>query len=201
MRQRILLPILSFLLAAIPSCVTAQSIENATIEREEYAVYSAVIPSYAYEETGTFVIENPTTRLAYEVKLERLQFFLFPNAPRVALSQETLDDFTARNKTNRWLTPKLEMNREYRLVDVREIIRLAGDMGQHLEKWTDFFKEYPSTHGFVSLSRVGFNRQMDQALVHIGWRCPGLCGHWSLLVLTKQDGVWNIISEANRVVS
>lgn len=200
MHAKLLLPAL-VVLVSIASSSSAQSVENAIIEREEYAVYSVIIPSYVYAETGTFIIANPTTRPAHEVKLEHLQFLRFPDAPAIKLSQETLDDFLGRNKTNRWLTPKLEMNREYRLVDLREIVRLAGDMGQQLEEWKGFFKEYSSAHGFVSVSRVGFNRQMDQAFVHIGWRCPGLCGQWSFLLLAKKDGTWMLVSEAGRVVS
>jgi hypothetical protein len=190
----------AFILFAAPLWAPAQPAESAAREREEYAVYSAIIVQYAYEETGTFVIANPTTNLTYEPKVKSLQFF--PPAPVV--SQETFDDFIQRNRTNRWLTAKIEIDRKYALVDYREIRRLADwdhPNTAPVEEWKDFFKAYPATHGFVSLSRVGFNQQMDQALVHIGWRCPSLCGHWSLLLLTKKDGVWNMAGEANRVVS
>jgi hypothetical protein len=201
MTKRLLVAIFFLLIA--PACVPAQPAESAAREREEYAVYSAIIVQYANEETGTFVIANPTTNLTYDPKLKSLQFF--PPAP--VLSQDTFDDFIQRNRTNRWLTPKLEIDRKYALVDYREIRRLAGwdhpntTPGQMMEEWKDFFKTYPATHGFVSLSRVGFNQQMDQALVHIGWRCPSLCGHWSLIMLTKKDGLWKMVGEANRTVS
>lgn len=177
----------------------AQSIENATIEQEEYAVYSATIPGYAYEETGTIVIANPTSNSAEPIKLKDLQFFVFAPAP--VLSQKTLDDFFQRNKSNRWLTPKLEMNRKYVLADFREIKKLASDFSAKDQEWKAFFKEYPASHGFVNLSRAGFNRQMDQALVYVGWNCPGLCGHWSFILLSKKDGAWKVVAEANRMVS
>ncbi len=202
MTKRLLVAIFFLLIAS--ACVLAQPAESAAREREEYAVYSAIIVQYAYEETGTFVIANPTTNLTYELKLKSLEFF--PPAP--VLSQDTFEDFIQRNRTNRWLTTKLEIDRKYVLVDYQEIRRLAGlgppyntAPGQMMEEWKDFFKAYPATHGFVSLSRVGFNQQMDQALVHIGWRCPSLCGHWSFILLTKNDGIWKMLSEANRIVS
>jgi hypothetical protein len=195
-----LLAILSIIaLAALPFA-SAQSIENATIEREEYAVYSAMIVDYAYEETGTFVIANPTSNWTYETKLKDLRFF-FPTSPQAALSQETLEDFLQRNKSHRWLTPKLEISRKYFLVDRREIEKLINDFRTFQEDWNPLFNEYPSSHGFVTLSRVGFNQQMDQALVHAGWVCPGLCGHWSLILLVKKDGIWRVAGEANRMVS
>jgi hypothetical protein len=203
MRPGLLRPFLLLLLIA-PVCSRAQSLENSTIEREEYAVYSAIIVEYAFYETGTFVIANPTTNLTHEPTMASLQF----RVPSTVLLQETFKDFIQRNRTNRWLMPKLEMDRKYVLVDYREILKLANDMehpntaaGQMMEEWKPFFKEYPSAHGFVSLSRVGFNHQLDQALVNIGWRCPSLCGHWSYLLLTKKDGVWKVVNEANRIVS
>jgi hypothetical protein len=198
-----LLATLSFIVLAAFPFASAQSIENATIEREEYAVYSAMIVDYVYEENGTFVILNPTSNWPDETKLKDLQFF-FPEAPPVALLQETLDDFVQRNKSNRWLTPKLAINRKYILVDRREIDMLINDrdlIGPPDYGWSPFLKKYSSSRGYVTLSRVGFNRQMDQALVHAGWRCPSLCGHWSFLLLVKQNGVWKVVGEANRIVS
>src|SRR5262245_31993874 len=179
----------------------AQSIENAAIEGEEYAVYSAVIPDYAQEETGVLVIANPTSSSHEGTKLKDLQFLPFPSAPVTALSQETLDDFVQRNKSNRWLAPKFEMSRKYTLVDFREIKRLANDFSAMDQEWKALFQQYPASHGFVTLSRVGFNQRMDQALAWVGWNCPGLCGHWSYLLLVKRDGAWKLAGEANRIVS
>lgn len=206
MTKRLLIAVFSLFIA--PIWVLAQSAESVAREREEYSVYSAIIVQYAYEETGTFVIANPTTNLSYEPKLKSLEFRPFDFRPPIpVLSPDTLDDFIQRNRTNRWLTTKLEIDRKYVLVDYQEIRRLADwdhpntAPGQMMEEWKDFFKAYPATHGFVSLSRVGFNQQMDQALVHIGWRCPSLCGHWSFILLTKKDGIWKMGGEANRIVS
>ena len=204
-----LLAILSFIpLVALP-VASPQSIENATIEREEYAVYSAMIADYAYEEKGTMVIANPTFTRSETINLKDLQFFsiglkvvqIASASPTPPLLQATLDDFLRRNHTNRWLNPRFEMNSKYVLVDFRDIKKLVSDFSPMDQEWKAFFKEYPESHGFVTLSRVGFNRQMDQALVHAGWSCPGLCGHWSFLMLAKKDGAWKVVGEANRVVS
>ena len=191
-----------FFLLATSLGVSAQRPESAAREREEYAVYSAIVP-YTPVEAGIIIIANPTRNLDYEPKLKDFQFY--PPAPE--LSPDTLDDFVIRNRTNRWLVPKLEIKRKYEIVDYREILRLT-DMdhpnarpGEPMEEWKNFFREYPSSRAFVSLSRVGFNEQMDQALVHFGWRCPSLCGQWAYILLTKHDGVWKVVSEANRVVS
>jgi hypothetical protein len=197
----------SLLVVASASAANAQSIENATIEREEYAIYSAMIEDYVYEERSAMVIANPTFAWSAPFKPKDLQFRstnlreLLPSATPPVVSQETVDDFLQRNKGNRWLTRKLEINRKYTLADFREIKKLVNWSDPTEQAWTPFRKEYPESYGFVSLSRVGFNRTMDEALVHIGWRCPSLCGHSSFLMLVKKDGIWQVVAEANRVIS
>jgi hypothetical protein len=186
-------------LSLAPVCLQAQPLESAARETEEYAVYSATIATYAYEESGIFLIANPTVNWTEPIRIKQLRFLRFESAPD--LSPETVDDFMQRNKTNRWLASKLEIERKYVLVDFREIKRLAGNFSPFDQDWKALFSEYPGAHGFVNLSRVGFNQQIDQAFVHIGWNCPGLCGHWSFLLLAKKDGLWKLVGEANRVIS
>ncbi|HYW72740.1 MAG TPA: hypothetical protein VE961_17075 [Pyrinomonadaceae bacterium] len=199
--NKLLFALLLFTIAS--NGATAQRPENDAREREEYAVYSAIVADHTPVDGGTIIIANPTSLNRKPPRMNDLEFS--PGTP--ALSAETYEDFVIRNHTNRWLTPNFQMKRKYEVVDYREIVRLT-DMGQRntaagglMEEWKDFFKVYPSSRVFVSLSRVGFNEQMDQALVHFGWRCPGLCGQWCYYLLAKKDGVWKVVGEANCVVS
>src|SRR5712691_6579178 len=107
---------------AVTACLcSAQSVENATLEREEYAVYSAMIPEvYADEESGFMMITNPTSLWPHQISKKDFQFFY----PAPVVSQETLDDFLSRNKTNRWLTRKFDLKVAYVLVDFEEIKKL-----------------------------------------------------------------------------
>lgn len=196
----VLLLLLLLLVGAFPHPTSSQSIENATIEQEEYAVYSAMLVDYVFMRPKTIVIANPTSTFARVTKLTDFRFIFLNQAREPVLSQETLDDFLQRNKSNRWLTPKFEISRKYALVDFREIKKLANDF-QMDNEWKAFSKAYPESYGFVTLSRVGFNRQMDQALVYAGWQCPGLCGHWSFQLLAKEDGLWKVVGDANRLIS
>ena len=189
-------------LLTIVSAVTAglcsgQSIENATVEHEEYAVYSAMIPEvYGDEESRFMVITNPTSLWPHQISKKDFQF-LYP-APVV--SQETLDDFLSRNKTNRWLTRKFDLKVDYVLVDFDEIKRLIS-FSNPLDDWKHFFKQYPAAHSFIHFSRVGLDQHMSQALVFAGWRCPGLCGQWEFILMEKSNHVWKVVNRANRIVS
>jgi hypothetical protein len=194
MTNRFVLALLILLTA--PLCLQAQPAESAEREREEYAVYSVMIPEiYHNLEGGIMLIANPTWRYAHEISRKEFQFFY----PAPIVSQETLDDFLQRNKTDRWLTRKFQLDFAYILANSIDIKRLIGD--SPLSDWKDFFKEYPASHGFFRGSRVGFNQSMDQALVYGGWSCPGLCGQWEFSLLIKRDGVWKVVNSANRVVS
>src|SRR5215467_15544511 len=95
-------PIITIVLVlAVPACVRSQLAETAAREREEYAVYSAIIPEiYHQEEGGILVIANPTGRYSEQIEKKDLRFMF----PTPVVLQETLDDFIQRNKTNRWLT-------------------------------------------------------------------------------------------------
>jgi hypothetical protein len=183
---------------AVTACLcSAHSVENATVEREEYAVYSAMIPDvYGDEESRFMVITNPTSRWSDQISKKDFQFFY----PAPVVSQETLDDFLSRNKTNRWLTRKFDLKVDYVLVDFEEIKRLIS-FSNPLDDWKKFFKQYPAAHSFINFSRVGFDQHMNQGLVYAGWRCPGLCGQWEFILLEKRDHVWKVVNRANRIVS
>ena len=56
--------------------------------------------------------------------------------------------------------------------------------------WRVFHFRHPLSDGYVTLSRVGFNRGRTEAVVHIGLVCGALCGHYVTWKFTKQDGVW-----------
>ena len=194
MIRSLLLPIL---IAFTASLCTAQSVENATIEREEYVVYSAMIPEvYAEDESRFMVITNPTSNWRHQIAKKDLQF----RYPAPVVSQETLDDFLTRNKTNRWLTRDFDLKVDYVLTDYEAIGKLIG-IPNPLDDWKNFFKQYPAAHGFIHFSRVGFDQQMHQALVRAGWRCPGLCGHWEFILLEKSNQGWKVVNQANREVS
>lgn len=193
MIKRFVLVLFGLLLASFYA--NAQPAESAVRQREEYAVYSAIIPeTYHDYEGGILVILNPTVRYPHEIARKDFQFFY----PAPVVSEETLEDFLQRNKTDRWLTRKFELDFAHIIADSTEIKRLTGNP---LSDWKDFYKQYPASHGFFHMSRVGFNQNMDQALVLEGWRCQGLCGQWEFILLAKRDNVWNIVNRANREVS
>jgi hypothetical protein len=58
--------------------------------------------------------------------------------------------------------------------------------------WEMFYSRHPDTPGITSVSRVGFNAAMDQALVYIGTESHWLAGAGYYVLMKKVDGVWGI---------
>jgi hypothetical protein len=58
--------------------------------------------------------------------------------------------------------------------------------------WDVFYADYPGAPGITTLSRVGFNDAMDQALVYVGTQSHWLAGAGYIVLLVKVEGVWVI---------
>jgi hypothetical protein len=61
--------------------------------------------------------------------------------------------------------------------------------------WGEFYKRYPDSGGFISVSRPGFNKEMDQALIFIEHRCGDLCGTGHYILLEKSGDTWKVIQQ------
>jgi hypothetical protein len=58
--------------------------------------------------------------------------------------------------------------------------------------WNEFYTGYPDSQGIMTISRVGFNREQDQALVYVGNQSDGKAGAGYCVLLTKENGVWTV---------
>lgn len=67
--------------------------------------------------------------------------------------------------------------------------------------WAAFYRDYPEAAGFFTLSKVGFNADMTQAIVYRAFSCGDTCGYGSYVLLVKAGGAWRIVGEARPWVS
>lgn len=77
--------------------------------------------------------------------------------------------------------------------ELKEIFGLGG--------WDEFYRRFPDSNGLVSISRVGFNSQMTQALACVGIQSHWLMGHGSYYLLEKECDEWKIKLSARAWVS
>lgn len=166
---------------------------------DEYAVYSTIIDQLHYENRiRVFVIRDhtaPCVRMDEWCTNKEVRNRL-PN-----LRPETLDDYLRRNKESAALSESLNLQRPAVMLSDQDLpelvvktklqVNLTPLPGSKIH-WGKFYDRYPLSPGLISLSRVGFDSQINQALVYeeIHGNNNGTWGRY--LVLTKGSGRWVI---------
>jgi hypothetical protein len=164
---------------------------------EEYAVYSTIIGKVNFEERlRVFVLRDHTEPCArtndwcaHKGVRSRL-----PN-----LRPETLDDYVIQNRESEPLGENFKLQRPAvmlsdhdfsgMLIRTNRKVNFSPLPGRTIQ-WNQFYDHYPLSSGVISLSRVGFDSQIQQALVYeeTAGSADGTWGRF--LVLTKESGKW-----------
>jgi hypothetical protein len=108
-----------------------------------------------------------------------------------ALEAVTLNSFREVNAHPANFHPLFRLPVKCELVDKREFDRIFEKGGW----WKDYYKKYPDSQGFLTLSRVGFNPDDDQALFYASNGCGGKCGTGSYVVMQRIGPNWRILKE------
>ena len=73
--------------------------------------------------------------------------------------------------------------------------------GDGYDWWYTFHKDNPASSGAITLSRVGYDEELSEALVYVEYYCGILCATGKYFSLEKKDGTWIIIHEYMRWIS
>jgi len=162
--------------------------------REEERVYKALIEA-TYPSELLVIMERTQTNVVdlasdetYQLVEESLQH----------LSADTLSNFKTHNDSSYPLKTSMILGRRYILFsekDKQELFQI------NQSGWDVFYNRYPEAPGIMTLSRVGFNEQMDQALVYLGIQSYWLAGSGNFFLLNKIDGSWVIDQQVMTWVS
>jgi hypothetical protein len=155
---------------------------HSQVDVDEYSVYSVVLSDDRYIDANTkqVVIKNHT---APGFTVEGLQNSM------PSLSRVTIDDYESKSKSISLLKAELGLKVKYKLItdeEVDNIFRRGGPA------WEVFHSKFPGSKGLIGLSRVGFNSDRTQALVHVGFGCDWNCGDSQLIFLRKDKNAWRI---------
>jgi len=118
---------------------------------------------------------------------ERMLSYLRENLER--LDEETLNDFLAKNREHHPIEP--DLNPGGRLVCV------GDEEFEHIfrDGWARFRREFPESDGTLRFSRVGFDRDVTQAMLYTGQQFDWNVGSGGFRLFSKLDGEW---TEAGR---
>jgi hypothetical protein len=164
---------------------------------EEQEIYRTVLHEmFVREGTKLLVIESQT---------EGCHFYEDADSARLSARNEdfhtsigemfptvensTFDDYRDRNRTIGSLFLS-DIGFDYVLLSPETYNRFFDSEAGH--GWADFYKKYPRANGLIFFSKIGFNKQRDQALVYAGSACGGLCGDGSYVLLRRRADKWAI---------
>jgi hypothetical protein len=156
------------------------------INVEEQAVYAFLLPKMYHNRGYVIMAATATSATGVDNTAQTLDYVL-QNMHGVASS--TLDSFRARNDTSYPIRADMELGGPYTLLSQAAKNKIFS---QNQSGWDIFYNRYPQAPGITTLSRVGFNTTLDQALVYIGTQSNWLAGSGYYLLLKKVDQAWSI---------
>jgi hypothetical protein len=61
----------------------------------------------------------------------------------------------------------------------------------------EFAQKYPNAISITTLSKIGFNKKLDQALIYMAYRCGDECGSANIYFLVRKGDIWKVEDSAN----
>lgn len=170
-----------------------------TLNQDEISIYSSLLLQRS--NGAELVIKNITVADNINInKPDSAEYYMSHLPP---LSKETLDDYSARNSNPVKFKSKFNLKSKVNFVG-KEINQIFTNDPKQVPKgysWEVFKEKYPTANGFITLSRVGFNKEKTQAFAYIGHYCEGLCGSGWYYFLLKRDDEWTVEKGFNAWVS
>ncbi len=187
MFKYILFIVLSLNLAACTASPTPVPTPAADqVDAEEQAVYAFLLPKM-YKNHGYVIMALTTTGPTGVDNTSQTLDYVLKNLHDVA--SETVASFRARNDTSQPLRKDMDLGSPYTLLTQAARNQIFS---QNQSGWDIFYNRYPQAPGITTLSRVGFNAALDQALVYIGTQSNWLAGAGYYVLLKKGSSGWNI---------
>ena len=112
---------------------------------------------------------------------------------KIPLDQDTIRDFHRKNSDSIPLEPRFTFATGQVLVSDHELGSILSE-----DSWAEFYKRYPTSAGYILLSRVGFNREHNEALLYIARLCGSSCGEGFCVKLHKVGAAWYLKQESGQ---
>lgn len=173
------------LFGCVPTSPEGMATPSRTVQDETYAVYSAMIEHTILRNVKRTEIEirRPFTQVVIGKSTVDGREYLEYEV--VGLSEATKQSFLENNAKLGKLENKFVLRVPYVLHENNRV--LGGTEA--------FYDLYPGAQGLMYLSPIGFNQNHTQALVYVESMLGFGTGSSGYLVLmTKQNGVWQVVS-------
>ena len=183
--------LLSFFLYAAactakPASTSIPTPSTGQIETEEQAVYAFLL-SNLYQHRAYVIMNTTSTSVTGVENTTQTLDYVIQNMHSV--DSATVVSFRSRNDAAYPISPDMNIGGPYTLLSQAGRQKIFGE---NQSGWEIFYERYPQAPGITTLSRVGFNNSLDQALVYFGTQSNWLIGSGYYILLKKLDGAWNI---------
>jgi hypothetical protein len=178
--------LLAILLTACtaPTPTPAPTPSAGQMDAEEQAVYSALLQKFYA--AAVYVIMDTTSTSPGGIGDTDSNLDHVLQDMRL-VDPATTDSFRLRNDTEHPIHASMDLGAPYVLLSQAEMNRIFAP---NQDGWQVFYEQYPDAPGITTLSRVGFNATLDQALVYVGTMSHYLAGAGYFALLKKINGVW-----------
>ncbi len=154
------------------------------IDAEEQAVYAALLQGLY--SASSYVIMDTTATGPGGVE------YMASTRDRIVqdmrgVDPKTADSFRVRNEAAYPVRPDMDLGSAYVLLSQAEMSQIFS---QNQDGWQVFYGQHPDAPGITTISRVGFNATLDQALVYVGTMSHWLAGGGYYVLLKKVNGAW-----------
>jgi hypothetical protein len=165
-----------------------REVQRVNVDTERYAVYSALLREMFTDQKPSLLVIAQKTGDDFNEDLNGRRWD-YLKAGLAQVSQDAIDDFKKNNAQPSVLTDKFTVSTKVVLLPKNEIDRFFDKGGGW---WPAFYKQYPHSPGLITLSNVGFDPEMNQAILYIGYQCDGLCGAGHFVLMVKANGNWKV---------
>ena len=93
-----------------------------------------------------------------------------------------------QTKNSQMLKPLFTLRLEYKLISKEEADALCIQCAD-----TEFYEKYADSPGYIKLSDISFNSQLNRASFLIERYCGSLCAEGIYVTLIKKNGAWIIL--------
>jgi len=166
----------------------ALAINEYAFELDEYLIYSTLIDTwYSKDTTKEVLIRDHTSIYQIGKPIEIELAYLKEQMP--SLGNKIINDFKSKNLRSYSLASFINQRAKYSIISQKEIDYIFN----HNPHWDMYYDRYPNSGGILTLSRVGFNRQRNQAILHVANQWNRSTGAGICVLLTQQKGgSWKI---------
>ena len=161
------------------------------------ALESDVIVSFLQERYGSRLLAGVPLVIEDTFSIEHLGQS-YSEFTRSLLSQasdrvpaDLIRDFCDKNTKPGAVWPEVGSRLQAKLLSRAELDTFfSAKSNQKPDGWDRFYAKYPKSPGIITVSRVGFNRKGDMAMLYMGSQSHWLAGAGQIHVFQKRDGKW-----------